>query len=174
MIMIGFPEFIGATLCAAKNDIRYYLNGIFISKDGDVVGTNGHMMFAGKCVSEHDTDVIVQIKGKHPAKFTRVIIDVNAKVANFKDKDQETLCAIPLEIIDGRYPDWKRVMNYKEGKVSEIGLNLDYMAVIAKIGKNYLRSGKNAQKVKFQDSIGGVHFDFNPTTSLILMLARVE
>lgn len=175
MITINFPEFIGASLCAAKNDIRFYLNGIFISKDGDVVGNNGHIMFAGKCVNDYeDTDVIIQVKGKYPSKFNFVTIDTDTKLANFCDKDGQSLCMLQFDIIDGRYPNWKRVMNYNEHGVSEIGLDLGYMNIMSKIGKNYLKNGYNHHKVKFQDSSRAVHFEFSPTASAIVMPARVK
>ena len=36
-----------ATFCAAKNDVRFYLNGVAINK-GHVVSTDGHRAFACK------------------------------------------------------------------------------------------------------------------------------
>lgn len=174
MITINFPEFIGATLCKAKDDIRYYLNGIYISVDGDIVGSNGHIMFAGKCTNSYDIDVIISIKGKHPSKFNFVTIDTDTKLANFCDKDSQSLCMLQFDIVDGRYPNWKRIMNYSENKISEIGLDLSYMNIMSKIGKNYLKSGYNHQKVKFQDTSHAVHFEFSPTATAIIMPARVK
>ena len=36
-----------AMACQAKNEVRYYLTGILIAKNGDIVGTDGHALFRG-------------------------------------------------------------------------------------------------------------------------------
>lgn len=58
-----------AMLFQAKQDVRYYLNGIYITAD-HVVATDGHAMFV--CPYESDLrperPVIVAVKGKIPAK----------------------------------------------------------------------------------------------------------
>ena len=42
-----------ALICAAKKDLRYYLQGVCISINGPdvamVYGTDGHILFAGQC-----------------------------------------------------------------------------------------------------------------------------
>lgn len=58
-----------AMLFQAKQDVRYYLNGIYITQD-HIVATNGHAMF----VSPYESDlkleepIIVAVKGKIPVK----------------------------------------------------------------------------------------------------------
>lgn len=37
-----------ASYCVAVNDMRYYLCGVVIQKDGTVYGTNGHVLFFSK------------------------------------------------------------------------------------------------------------------------------
>lgn len=35
----------GAQACQAKKDVRYYLNGILLAANGDIVGTDGRCLF---------------------------------------------------------------------------------------------------------------------------------
>ncbi|MGU5686838.1 hypothetical protein [Aeromonas caviae] len=58
-----------AMLFQAKNDVRYYLNGIMITKS-HIVATDGHVMFVSPYESDlrPDEQMIIAIKGKIPAK----------------------------------------------------------------------------------------------------------
>ena len=51
MTTLNIParSFAAALKCAAKNDVRFYLNGVYLDlPKGRIVGTNGHVMFVGK------------------------------------------------------------------------------------------------------------------------------
>lgn len=58
-----------AMLFQAKNDVRYYLNGIMITKS-HIVATDGHVMFVSPYESDlrPDEQMIIAIKVKIPAK----------------------------------------------------------------------------------------------------------
>jgi len=108
-----------ALLCAAKKDIRYYLQGICISFNHPevamVCGTNGHILFAGQCPIEvieapeaYGFEIIVPgdvIKG----------LDKKAEVVML-----ETIDSMPkgyyvlgnsrFQAIDARFPDISRVI----------------------------------------------------------------
>lgn len=58
-----------AMLFQAKNDVRYYLNGIIITKS-HIVATDGHVMFFSPYESDlrPDEQMIIAIKGKISAK----------------------------------------------------------------------------------------------------------
>jgi hypothetical protein len=108
-----------ALLCAAKKDIRYYLQGICISFNHPAVamvcGTNGHILFAGQC----PIDVI-----EAPEAYGFEII-VPGDVIKGLDKKAavvmlETIDAMPkghyvlgntrFQAIDARFPDVSRVI----------------------------------------------------------------
>ena len=108
-----------ALLCAAKKDIRYYLQGICISFNHPeiamVCGTNGHILFAGQC----PIDVI-----EAPEAYGFEII-VPGDVIKGLDKKAdvvmlETIDAMPkghyvlgntrFQAIDARFPDISRVI----------------------------------------------------------------
>jgi hypothetical protein len=108
-----------ALLCAAKKDIRYYLQGICISFNHPeiamVCGTNGHILFAGQC----PIDVI-----EAPEAYGFEII-VPGDVIKGLDKKAavvmlETIDSMPkgnyvlgntrFQAIDARFPDVSRVI----------------------------------------------------------------
>jgi hypothetical protein len=108
-----------ALLCAAKKDIRYYLQGICISFNHPeiamVCGTNGHILFAGQC----PIDVI-----EAPDAYGFEII-VPGDVIKGLDKKAdvvmlETIDAMPkghyvlgntrFQAIDAKFPDISRVI----------------------------------------------------------------
>jgi hypothetical protein len=108
-----------ALLCAAKKDIRYYLQGICISFNHPeiamVCGTNGHILFAGQC----PIDVI-----EAPEAYGFEII-VPADVIKGLDKKAEvvmleTIDSMPkgyyvlgnsrFQAIDAKFPDISRVI----------------------------------------------------------------
>ena len=169
MIRISRPEFMCAILCAAKNDVRYYFNGICIDREGFVVSTDGHRMFVGKAMTDDET-VIVSVKYKAPAKFDHVLIDVQYNMATFCDSNSDTVQQSPLEIIDGCYPDWRRVARYEEDKLSEIGLDLQYLNDAAKAAKYF---GERKAKIKMQSFDRAVHIHFPNDAYMIVMPGRV-
>ena len=95
-----------ATHEAAKADVRYYLNGVLIEVKGGlatVVATDGHRLhrvqLAGT-VSAPDMAAIVPID-----HLKRISYDVVALSDGWiKCGDAE------IQLIDARYPDWRRVM----------------------------------------------------------------
>lgn len=106
-----------ATICASKNDVRFYLNGVAIDK-GHVVSTDGHRAFACK-IDEMDenlsfiipTEAIKAFIKKVPSKNRKghcvISVDLKAKqgkISNFPLQVHELF--IP---IDGKFPDWQRI-----------------------------------------------------------------
>jgi hypothetical protein len=108
-----------ALLCAAKKDIRYYLQGICISFNHPevamVCGTNGHILFAGQC----PIDVI-----EAPEAYGFEIIVPGDVIKGLDKKAEvvmlETIDAMPkghyvlgntrFQAIDARFPDISRVI----------------------------------------------------------------
>ena len=103
-----------AIICAAKKDIRYYLQGIYINvahRDyATVCGTDGHILFAGRATIEHDSNLspfnmIVPIDAakKIDKKAHSVILELLPDGTYLLDGTRFT----PL---DGRFPDYSRVI----------------------------------------------------------------
>ena len=135
----------GATIFQAKQDIRYYLNGVFFGKNGKVVGTNGHAAF----VSSHDAkltkDTIIQITGAIPvfADEVEFIILDNSKESLVMVRCYHSVKGMEKilggKLIDGKYPDIDKVIPDHSEKalkkckgINKIGLNAGYMAAAHK------------------------------------------
>lgn len=172
MIKVNYPEYTGAKICRAKLDVHYYLNGFLFDKSGFIVATDGHRMFvAAVNVDGIADDVIVDVKGKAPNKFAYALFNIEEKSVSFQDDKDNLLCTLPLEIVDGRYPDWRRVANVTEGKVSQIGLNFDYMADAAKVGKAF-GTKNNAYSMTLQDTARAVQIKYSDSAYMIIMPCR--
>lgn len=122
-------------LCQAKNDIRYYLNGIFFGADGTLAATNGHVAL----ISEHENkikhDAIIEI-GKIPTKkYDYAIIDTVTDIAHLHDDCGLVMGVTMCKLIDGKFPDIKRVIPKKQEGCNEIGFNAGYLAMAEKIAK---------------------------------------
>jgi len=108
-----------ALICAAKKDIRYYLQGICISINGPdvamVYGTDGHVLFAGQCP-------IVVIDAPTEYGFQIIIPSDTIKAIDKKSeyidletieggaKDYYLLGNARFQAIDARFPDISRVV----------------------------------------------------------------
>ena len=109
-----------ALICAAKKDLRYYLQGVCVSINHPsvamVYGTDGHVMFAGQCP--------IQLVYGAPKNYgDQIIIPSDTikaidKRAEFIDletidggaKDYYLLGNARFQAIDARYPDISRVV----------------------------------------------------------------
>ena len=100
--------------CAAKNDVRYYLNGILIDNSGDngciVLATCGHVLLAGKPdkteYPEHGKWIvprdILELSLKTKAKD--FFIEVGGSPAGYINK-------LPFTCISGKFPDWRQLLS---------------------------------------------------------------
>lgn len=125
-----------ALIFQARNDVRYYLNGICFMSDGRIASTDGHRAFIG---GSHDNklaeNVIIKI-GKSPTKrYEYAIIDTKSKIATYHDEAGEMVGAGICEEIDGRFPDIDRVIPKETKAAEEIGFNAGYLVDIDKVAK---------------------------------------
>lgn len=124
-----------ALLCAAKNDVRFYLCGVLIEIKGGkgfVVGTNGHVLFAATFPASDvpDTQFVVPrilLDGKHPTPTIGVTYD-GSRVTIISGFER-TASAISC-----KYPDWRAVLPTEaDGKAGHYALH--YMDLAAKVAK---------------------------------------
>ncbi len=115
-----------------KNDIRCYLNGVYLA-DEYAVGTDGHRLVKAKCLEKVKKPVIIRAKIL-PANTVSATIDTTCKMITcLNSKGYITL--LPLEIIDGRYPDFKKIINSgKPEKTDTISFNSLLISDIQKAG----------------------------------------
>ena len=130
----------GAQSCQAKKDVRYYLNGILLAANGDIVGTDGKCLFHSPGIGadingqyvpfdKPETDLIIDIDGTIPA---------TAKTVTFVfHNDRNGICttdngkAFTVTVIDGKYPDYHRIMVEQSRRTSftdGFGVNISLLS----------------------------------------------
>jgi hypothetical protein len=98
--------------CAAKKDIRYYLQGINIQIKkigvGMVYGTDGHMLFAGQL--PYDGDYVAELNIIIPTDAVKRL-DKKAELTELEYDGQNYLLGGARFVpVDGNYPDVGRVI----------------------------------------------------------------
>lgn len=126
----------GALMFQAKQDARYYLNGICFMPDGRVASTDGYRAFiGGSHGNKLAKNVIIKI-GKSPTKrYDYAIIDTKSKIATYHDEAGGMVGAGICEEIDGRFPDIDRIIPKQTSPTEEIGFNAKYLADVEKLAK---------------------------------------
>jgi DNA polymerase-3 subunit beta len=126
-----------ALLCfAGSKDIRDYLNGVCVDVSGGVlrgVATNGHM--AGVAAFNLVTGV-PDAQYVLPREFVEHI--VKTKYIYTLDIVGDTVTAShghSAKLVDGKFPDWRRVVQFPEGEESAGTYNAEYLHDIAKASK---------------------------------------
>lgn len=124
-IQIKYGYLKAASRIMARNDIRFFLNGVqvqAIEKETILVATNGHILLVMRSDAENDvsepTDLII------PASIVDEIIDKNHKIKRQKielrgAEDGRYKAKLPVHggnaslefsSVEGKYPDWRRVV----------------------------------------------------------------
>lgn len=157
-IKVSYQNLESAQLCKAKNDVRYYLNGVAFLPDGRISSTNGHVAFIAEgCSSSRkmkDT-IIFNIPRKPITKYEYALIDDQLSIITYFDVNDVKLAVSMAEVIDGRYPDVDRLFNqFKEAPCDKIGFNADYLSLIGRISKVFSPKSK-AVTVLLNGSING-------------------
>ena len=149
-----------AAVITPKSDIRYYLNGILIEKHHEkgaiIVTTDGHRMLV--CYDEHaefsdDMPVIVRFEketlamARKPASLDKPLFIAS----NDGDKSVSvdiggvTFCS-GGEVLDGTFPDWRRVCPNQTGDSAAACYNVAYLADWSPVSR-YLAINGNVQAV---------------------------
>lgn len=154
---IGFnPKWLkAAALIAARRDIRYYLNGIFVEvfdHEARIVATDGHrMMILRKLVEGAapakiiiPTEIIDLLKPV--SKYPKVEAVLHYEPSSLKATLQYFDIGIQFKAIDGKYPDYSQTMHKASKPSGEFAhFNLDYLAdfkraVVTAFGEDRLYS----------------------------------
>lgn len=172
-----------AAICAAKKDIRYFIVGVHVKVAhtgfASVIGTNGHILFAG-CAS------IENLEGQQSAACSMTIpLDTCKKIS--KKADTVILESLPdgnymidgirFTPLDGRYPDYLRVITRHDqviGDDTPSNFNWEYLVQ----GNNALNTyygGKNKVYALVQrgNDAGLMHNGENKAV-VVIMPMRIE
>lgn len=122
-------------LCQAKNDVRYYLCGVFFGSDGTLAATNGHVALISTHDNKNEEDAVITF-GKVPTKkYDYAVIDTETEIAKFHDADGLILDVTTCKLIDGRFPDIKRVTPTKKEPCDEVRFSAGYLSLAEKLAK---------------------------------------
>lgn len=140
----------------AKNDIRHYLNGLLIG-GGKVVATDGHRMIVVDSPRSEFEPTVFSIRGvisKQAIDCEFVFIgDDHGVVMSKNGKGVELDSVVKFSIVDGRYPDYKKVMPNGDGEpVKRIGFNIGY---VSDVNKASLALGNKMNHGEFKFYDGG-------------------
>lgn len=126
----------GALMFQAKQDIRYYLNGICFMPDGRVAATDGHRLFVGdKHNNKLDDNIIVSVSKSPIKRYDYAVLDTKTKMVTYHDDTKLMVGAGICNMIDGRFPDIDRVIPNETKAAEEIGFNAGYLVDIEKAAK---------------------------------------
>lgn len=165
MIKINAEVLKAAMLYKAKNDVRYYLEGLYIDNN-TIINMNGHICF--KAPIESDEQRIIRFQGKLPTNFKECVI--TGDIAEFTDDKLNVVAKLGVETVDARYPDYNRLYNGDVGEISEIGFRGDYLQVLGKTAK--LLDEHQRCKFTFKNAIDGVKIKIG-VAEVILMPFRL-
>lgn len=135
-ILVDASKFKSASVCKSVKDIRFYLNGVFLAPNGDAVGTDGHCMtIAGGAFTPSTgfEGLIVAVDAKLPTKCVQLEFDTETKIVRFLSTVGDQLAVSAFTALDGRYPDYNRVVPKKIEKVESIGINAELVGRAAKV-----------------------------------------
>lgn len=135
-----------ASHAAAVKDIRYYLNGVlFEFTDGRLymVGTDGHRLAYAELDATADEVVDTQaiVSGASVKLLLTAFKQASTGHMGFTFEGDKLIVqgasqAIHCELIEGKYPDWRRVSMHKAERdrvpTARVGVNADYLAAAAK------------------------------------------
>ena len=176
MIKINLNVLMAALIIAPKEDVRYYLNGINISVNR-VTSTDGHRLFTyditetfeegndNEFCEEFESfiiprDSIVQInKSLTVSERKSAVISITKNDSHYQlTCENSIVCFHP---IDGKYPDYKRVVPGKYETKPHSTYNWTYMNDFSKISKllgdkfgtaSLIPNGDNSALVTLPDS----------------------
>lgn len=144
----------GALMFQAKQDVRYYLNGICFMPDGRVAATDGHRaMIASKHENKLKDNVIVSVSKSPTKRYAYALLDTKTGIVNYHDEHEIMVGAGICNMIDGRFPDVDRVIPKQTSPTEQIGFNAKYLADVEKLAK------------LFNPKYESVRFELNGNTS---------
>lgn len=145
-ITVDTFKFKAALASIAKQDVRYYLQGVYLTPDGHCHATDGHQgVIASKAFTPPDefNGLIVELHAKLPTKCNDTItFDTDTCVADYGTG------IVKFATLDAQFPNLQRVIPQGEPeKIDMIGIDVNLL--------------KNATKVFQFKKYAGVRLTFH-------------
>ena len=141
-IELQYDELKALSLCKAKQDVRFYLCGIYIG-DGLMASTNGHIALVVDSPETSGMDLIIPAEtidslvkkvGNNPMMKT---VDLHQLEDGFWLLDHDGSYEL-FKPIEGKFPDIKRIDIKKPEKITFTdypSFDINYLSVFLKAGK---------------------------------------
>lgn len=149
-----------------KSDIRYYLNGIQVIRNGNEVvfnSTDGLMLLQVKTTDLEYLDIQDGVQFIICRKSLDVMIKSftknNTPVLRCDDDFKVTLGDLPLVTIDGRYPDAQRVIRESSERCDVIGVNYTLLAKLSKACATVTNTNFTCGKLKVRGATDSILFE---------------
>lgn len=150
------------SLFAGTQDIRYYLNGVFLQNSSDgffAVATNGHVLAAAKLGDKLEGDDFEIILPNSAAKIIasckdRLGLDLEHEKVTEQVSIKTQDGTQTLKALGGKYPDWRRII--PQGDTAQLGdkplgLSVVYLALLDKAMKAFKKHDKTiGERVGFK------------------------
>lgn len=167
----------GALIFQAKQDARYYLNGICFMPDGRVAATDGHRaMIASKHENKIKSNVIVSISKSPTKNYSYAVIDTRAKIVTYHNNFDVLVGAGICSEVDGKFPDIDRVIPKQTAPAEQIGFNAKYLADVEKLAKLF---SPKYESVRFElngninAAVANISAPTGETAKVIVMPMRI-
>ena len=168
-------------ICAAKQDVRYYLKGICVDAraNGDVVlvTTDGHRMLAYPVAADAiealaPGQYIIPreaLEAVKPCKAGRTTLPITIEidVAHGRENKITGATSTVTPLIDGKFPDWRRVMP-KTVSGEPAQYNPEYVSGFGDICK--LLGGKYGPFINYNGSSAAPVTNLGPALGVIMPL----
>lgn len=140
MIQIDQRMIKACLLVAAKNDIRFYLEGIKIEATKThttAIATDGHRLFAIRiaAINEIEDDVCFIL----PKPVAKTMAKEKRPKTVFKERPEGKIAVTlqdgDLEFfpVDGKFPNWTKPSEIKLGKQNDLCINAKYLGYFGEI-----------------------------------------
>ena len=141
------------SLAAAKNDVRYYLNGVMV-RNGEMAASNGHMALLiksesvksdGEYIIDNDTLKMIVTEHKGIKGDNRVEV-VDSVAITGKNR-------ISITPVDGKFPDVNRVIPQEtSGEIAHF--NAEYLLACQKANQEFFDSKGSYIKLQHNGQYG--------------------
>src|SRR6266481_1924559 len=121
-----FKNLIESTaFCMAQQDVRYYLNGLYIETDGTrlrAVATDGHRMAVSECTLDTTiTPLQVIIPRKGVQEISRLLVSesvpLRLQIGSNHIRIETGDVTLTSKLIDGKFPDYTKVVPNNQSKL---------------------------------------------------------
>ena len=167
----------GLVILSAKKDIRYYLQGVkleFNSKFSRCIATNGHILAINQENQENEgagcvlvpREIIDNIKvSKKDLDFIALFTQITDSKWSIKYMGNEVI----FSPIDGKFPDYSRVVNQVKTSGEPAFYNLDYLIDFSKVVSTI---GATSLNLHYNGDSGGLITCSNPDFIGVIMPTR--